>query len=454
MTTAILSGKARPKSTTKPVGPSATSTPRAGERPITKPTGDASTGRASATTSADEPLASSVEVLDLAARQRMLNQRHVKLVLARLLGADEPLEGVRTLLQETVCALANGGPAVLKPGANPVKVMLPPAPTQEIHDRILEQEQLLCTVESLADRLLKMDASDPGCSETVKLLVREGEELHKVADAAVSMLSAHFNAIAEKEQAAKEKLRADVGESSQQLNGMAQTVAETSNLLAENTQAQAATISQVADDVESLRATIDEVAKSAKTAAATAEEANRLAAEGGQAVNKNIEAMALINQSSERIAKVLVVVSEIAAQTNLLALNATIEAARAGIHGQAFAVVADEVRKLAQRAALSAKEISGLVKESTQRVEVGVSLSEQANHVIRQIITGVSSTSTEIAAIAVTTESQAATAKGVAVGMKNLGDVTDGNSAATEELAASAVELSSQAKGLMALAQQ
>ena len=401
-----------------------------------------------------ESFAANAVVLDLAGRQRMLNQRHIKLVLARMLGVDVSLDGVRTLLQETVCALANGGPVVVKPGANPVREVLPPAPTIEIHDKILEQEQHLCRVESLADRLLQMDTNDPNRAVSIKSLVDEGELLHAVADAAVVMLSAHFTSIAAAEQAAKEKLSDDIGESSQQLTGMAQVFAETSTTLAENTQEQAATLAQISSDVELLERTIEEIAASAKAATETAAEANRLAAEGGQAVNKNIEAMTLINQSSERIAKVLQVVSEIASQTNLLALNATIEAARAGIHGQAFAVVADEVRKLAQRAAQAAKEISGLVDESTQRVKVGVSLSEQANKVIRQIIDGVSTTSNGIAEIATATESQSATSKGVATAVKSLSEMTEGNAAATEELAASAEELSSRANTLLELAKQ
>ena len=239
-----------------------------------------------------------------------------------------------------------------------------------------------------------------------------------------------------------------VTESASQFNEGSRVIAESSQTLASGAQTQSSSVEEMTASIEELARSIQGVKGNAQEADQVAHRANKLAEEGGTAVQKSIEAMELIRTSSTQISEIIQVISEIASQTNLLALNAAIEAARAGEHGMGFAVVADEVRKLAERSNQAAREISTLIKESTQRVQEGAQLSEETGKSLKQIIEGVEATAAKIAEIAAATVQQATNADEVSKAIQGIAQVTEQTAAGSEEMASSSEELGAQASAL------
>ncbi|USX24326.1 methyl-accepting chemotaxis protein [Oxalobacteraceae bacterium OTU3CINTB1] len=246
-------------------------------------------------------------------------------------------------------------------------------------------------------------------------------------------------------------LRKVIGEVVASANGFADastTIADRSGGVANGTQALGATVEEMNASIDGLTNSIDIIAGNTSNADTLAKDTQREAEAGAKAVAKSIEAMDLINRSSEDIGEIVKVISEIANQTNMLAFNAAIEAARAGEHGLGFSVVADEVRKLAERSSQATKEISKLINESVKRVSAGSEISRQASDAFDKIVAGVAKTTMAISDISKATNEQLLTAREVSTAVQYIAEEAEKTAAACDSIARSTEGLNERAGDL------
>ena len=215
------------------------------------------------------------------------------------------------------------------------------------------------------------------------------------------------------------------------------SIAERSNGVAAGAQALGATVEEMNASIDGLTSSINSIADNTKNADHLAKSTQHEAELGAKAVAKSIEAMDLINRSSEDIGEIVKVISEIASQTNMLAFNAAIEAARAGEHGLGFSVVADEVRKLAERSSQATKEISKLINESVKRVSIGSEISRQASDAFDKIVSGVGKTTQAISEISSAANEQLLTAREVSSAIQHIAEEAEKSAASCDSIARS-----------------
>jgi len=218
--------------------------------------------------------------------------------------------------------------------------------------------------------------------------------------------------------------------------------------LSSRTEQQASALEEAASSMEELTSTVRQNADNARQANVLAETASNVAARGGDVIRQVVGTMNEIDASSSRISDIISVIDGIAFQTNILALNAAVEAARAGEQGRGFAVVASEVRNLAQRSAAAAKEITGLIGDSTGKVAAGSKLVAEAGSTMQEIVESVRRVTDIMGEISAASREQTAGIEQINQAVVQMDQGTQQNAALVEEAAAASASMQEQAAKL------
>jgi methyl-accepting chemotaxis protein/methyl-accepting chemotaxis protein-1 (serine sensor receptor) len=243
-------------------------------------------------------------------------------------------------------------------------------------------------------------------------------------------------------------------DSASQVHQAAASVASSSQSLSKGAADQAASLEETSASMEEMAAMTRQNADHTHRAAAMMGDAERSVHGANEALTGMVGAMAAIKASSDKVAKIIKAIDEIAFQTNILALNAAVEAARAGEAGMGFAVVADEVRALAQRSAQAARDTAALIEESIARSAEGEQRVDQVTSAMRAITASTGQVKALVDEVSVASRQQAQGIDQVSQTVVQMEKVTQTTAATAEESAAASEQLNHQAATSLAVVAQ
>lgn len=236
----------------------------------------------------------------------------------------------------------------------------------------------------------------------------------------------------------------EVQQGAQQVASASEQIAQASATLASSSSEQAAALEEIGTSLQEVVVTTKQNAASAQAAFALVSQARDTTAAGITSTERLEVAMADIRSASDRTARIVRTIEEIAFQTNLLALNAAVEAARAGDAGKGFAVVADEVRSLALRASDAAKQTSELIEASVRSAEGGSVASGEVQQHLRDLGERVQTVDRVVVEIAQASQLQVRAVHQISTAVEQMNAITQHSASSAEEGAATAQELAAQ----------
>jgi methyl-accepting chemotaxis protein/methyl-accepting chemotaxis protein-1 (serine sensor receptor) len=238
------------------------------------------------------------------------------------------------------------------------------------------------------------------------------------------------------------------------VSSAAEQVSALSQNLAEGASEQAAATEETSASAEELSGLTRKNADDSSTASRVVKSVSAEVADANRALGQMVASMNTIQDSTNRISRILKLIDEIAFQTNILALNAAVEAARAGEAGMGFAVVADEVRNLAQRCAQAARDTGGLIEESIRNTNDGTERLKHVESAIVSITQSAGTLATLVEEVGASSNEQARGVEQIALAITQIEQLTQHTAASSEEASAAGGEMHGQATELSTLGQE
>lgn len=243
-------------------------------------------------------------------------------------------------------------------------------------------------------------------------------------------------------------------QSSSQLSGGADQVASSAQTLARGATQQASAVEELAATVNEISGHIKGSAQDARSARKKFSDASAHITLSSEKMGEMVAAIDQISTKSDEIGKIIKIIEDIAFQTNILALNAAVEAARAGTAGKGFAVVADEVRNLAAKSAQAAKNTTVLIGDTIAAVKSGNSIADEAAKAMVEVVENSKQVVWLVEKIATVTDDELSAITQIMLGIDQISNVVQTNSATSQESAAASEELAGQAQSLRTLVDQ
>jgi methyl-accepting chemotaxis protein len=207
-----------------------------------------------------------------------------------------------------------------------------------------------------------------------------------------------------------ENLVTDIKTASSRMSSTGKTLIETSDINAKSISSISQGVKDIAVGSEEQAAEIEETAAASQQMSASIEvieqkiqetdKASKVMLEAAQngkrrltdmegriasladGIKNTFQFIMTVHEHSQRVAKAVGIIKNIASQTQLLSLNASIEAARAGEAGKGFAVVASEIKKLAEHSSSSAEDISRIMLSMTEDVDKAVNIGQKCKELM------------------------------------------------------------------------